>query len=266
MSLDPSVSCSESITDVSPSEFRFGRSHGDAGVALIQDAFEAPVAFMRDGRLEAGFGRALVDLGVDNLPEEMRKDLSFTEMVINNSRALVVKAAGDGHEHGRFLMFRKNDRTWHVLPVPGDASNLQGFGEYISVVEARTKQAIAAQWKRGYNIEINKDVREREVSPGAAEWRKTNGRMGPDMEESFAEALAVFPGKLHLYNIDSGQLFSLNTKQGDSEVLLIEGDTFYYRVSDRLYSAQITPTGLGVPNLLATGEAIRDGHWAFIKH
>ena len=162
-------------------------------------------------------------------------------------------------------MFRKSDRTWNMLPVPGDASNLRGFGKFISVVEARTKQAVAVQKARGV-IYINEDVRSKEVSPGGAEWRKVDGHMGPNMEESFEDAMAVFPGKLHLYNIDSGQLFSLETKQGDSEVLLVEDDTFYYRISDRLYSAQITPKGLGVSKLLATNEAIRDAHWAFIKH
>lgn len=34
---------------------------------------------------------------------------------------------------------------------------------------------------------------------------------------------------------------------------------------DRLYSAPITEKGIGAAHLIATDEAIRDAHWAFIK-
>jgi hypothetical protein len=37
-------------------------------------------------------------------------------------------------------------------------------------------------------------------------------------------------------------------------------------VSDRLYKAPITDSGVGAATLMATDEAIRDAHWAFIKH
>jgi len=56
------------------------------------------------------------------------------------------------------------------------------------------------------------------------------------------------------------------TNQGDSEVILVEGGTVYYRASDRLYSAVITEAGLGPARLLVAGEAIRDAHWAFFRH
>ena len=55
----------------------------------------------------------------------------------------------------------------------------------------------------------------------------------------------------------------ITTDQADSEILLIEKGVVYYRVSDRLYSAPITATGIGTASLLATDEAIRDAHWAF---
>jgi hypothetical protein len=265
MNLDPSISCAESFPNVDASDIKFISSHGKAGVADIHAADEPLIMFGQDGVLGAFIAQTDVDLDSEPLPVPMRKDTSFTQVVINNSQVIVVKAEGETRQHGRFLMFKKNDRTWHLIPVPGDASNLRGFGKFISVVEANTKRAIATQKAKG-TIYINQDVREKEVSPGRAEWRETDGRMGPNMEESFEAATAVFPGRLQLYDVETNQLFSIETKQGDSEVLLVEGDTFYYRVSDRLYSAAITPKGFGASTLLATDEAIRDAHWAFIKH
>jgi hypothetical protein len=76
----------------------------------------------------------------------------------------------------------------------------------------------------------------------------------------------VFPGRLHLYNIETERLDTIVTNQGDSEILLIENDTVYYRVSDRLYSAPITEKGIGAAKLIAKDDLIRDSHWAFIKH
>ena len=49
----------------------------------------------------------------------------------------------------------------------------------------------------------------------------------------------------------SEQLFTIDTTQGDSEVLLIEDGTVYYRASHRLYSAPITEKGIGASRLLA---------------
>ena len=76
----------------------------------------------------------------------------------------------------------------------------------------------------------------------------------------------MFPGRLHLYDVTNERVYTIATNQGDSEVLLVENNIVYYRVSDRLYSAPVTEKGIGAARLLASNEAIRDAHWAFIKH
>jgi hypothetical protein len=60
--------------------------------------------------------------------------------------------------------------------------------------------------------------------------------------------------------------YTITTNQGDSEIILVDNDTVYYRVSNRLYSAPIPATSIGAAKLLATDELIRDAHWAFLKH
>jgi hypothetical protein len=39
-----------------------------------------------------------------------------------------------------------------------------------------------------------------------------------------------------------------------------------HRVTDNLHEAEMTNTGLGKPRLMAKAEAVRDAHWAFLKH
>jgi hypothetical protein len=89
--------------------------------------------------------------------------------------------------------------------------------------------------------------------------------MGPDLAARLASHDVVMPGKLDLYDIDTEKMFSITTNQGDSEILLVEGGLVYWRAANHLYSAPITDTGIGVRRLLATDEAIRDAHYAFIK-
>jgi hypothetical protein len=48
--------------------------------------------------------------------------------------------------------------------------------------------------------------------------------------------------------------------------LLVQNNTVYYRVTDRLYSVPITDKGIGTAKPIATDNIIRDSHWAFIKH
>jgi hypothetical protein len=266
MILDPAVSCEESFPTVAPYDVAYIVAHGTSGVAEVGSAEGTIGGFDRDGKVATLLAQTRVIFPFDELPAPMRKDPGFSWIIINDSRAFVLGAESPSHEHTRALVFRKSDRTWHVMNPPGGAvSNLRGFGRFISIVEARTKQAVATQRASG-NIHITEEVRIKEQSAGRSEWRKTDGRMGPDMEEAFASAISVFPGRLHLYDVDTERFFTIATNQGDSEVLLVENNTVYYRVSDRLYAAPITDKGIGPARLLATSEVIRDAHWAFIKH
>ena len=76
----------------------------------------------------------------------------------------------------------------------------------------------------------------------------------------------VYPGVLHLYDAATEKAYRITTNQVDSEIILVENGTVYYRESNRLYAAPISGTGIGPAKLLATDELIRDAHWAFIKH
>jgi hypothetical protein len=55
--------------------------------------------------------------------------------------------------------------------------------------------------------------------------------------------------------------------QGDSEILLVQDETVYYRVFDAIYKAAIIDgKSLGEPELLVKdGQIVPQIHWAFLK-
>jgi hypothetical protein len=70
---------------------------------------------------------------------------------------------------------------------------------------------------------------------------------------------------MHMLHVPSGRTLVLEPGDPDSEILLIERKTIYYRANDEIYSALLTDSGIGPRKLLAKGEEILDVHWAFLS-
>jgi hypothetical protein len=246
MNLDPAVPCEKSFANVDPTQMKYMVAHGSYGLPGIVSWDGMLLGIDKDGSLQGwvdrliAFGRAI--------PDGLRKDLERASLRINNSKILAIDVL-DKAGAIRVLVLRKSDNTWHRLPKLTEMyAFLRGFDHFITVTESSVKNA------------------QHPESAGRASWRKKDTRRGPSIAEAFDENEETFPGRLHLYDVNTGQVYTITTNQGDSEVVLVEDGTVYYRVSDRLYSAPITKTGIGVSKLLATDESIRDAHWAFIKH
>lgn len=181
----------------------------------------------------------------------------FTAIAINNHQIMVI-GLFEADVGSRDLVFRKKDQTWRRVPLPAQRMMdpaapppmppMRAFGHFIAIAEVQPKDA------------------QNPKSAGRSEWRKGASKMCPDVAYLLKEYKDVYPGRLHLYDVDTGHTYTISTNQGDSEVLLVDNNTVYYRASDRLYSAPITESGIGPARLLATADAIRDAHWAFIKH
>ena len=195
-------------------------------------------------------GGGIVYLDVQ-IPENFRLAGNQGAVILVDSPFMSVVDLSETSQNGarRLLALRKSDGTWRRLPNLTDGfPGARGFGKYLVIPEARMKATVKAE------------------SAGKAEWRKEASRHGPSIQAAFADSNVAYPGRLHLYDVDLDKTYVIETRQGDSEVLLVEDGVVYYRVSDRLYSAPIQDTGLGQAKLIATDSLIEDAHWAFIKH
>jgi hypothetical protein len=247
MSMDTSLPCEKSFFPVTPDQLPYIVADGRAGVADMGSRDGIGVRIDPAGQVKRripGFDVAF-DLIV---PQELRMDITNPSagIVCNNSQLLALSTyRGTGE---KLLVLRKRDQTWHVVPIPSEKLTwLRAFGKYLVISEA---------WTGG---PLHKE------SAGRAAWRKKPGSHGPGTEDRLRESNAVFPGRLHLFNIDSEKMLTIETKQADSEVLLIDRNSVYYRADTRLFSAEITDGGITHARLVAEGEAIRDAHWAFFR-
>jgi hypothetical protein len=250
MTVDQSVPCDKSFRPMRAGEAALPIVGGTVGVA-DQGSWDAVyVGTDADGALWRGwFGGEHSYLGY-RIPVEIlgAGPRPSASIAINNAQALGV-ALRDSAGRWQLAVLRKDDSTWRALPgLRATAPFVRGFGSFVAVADTAPRAVGNSE------------------SAGQAEWRKTEVAAGPSIEERFKDLPYVLPGKLDLYDVATEKLYHIDTNQGDSEILLVDNGTVYYRVSDRLYSATIGTDGLEPAKLLSTSESIRDVHWAFIKH
>jgi hypothetical protein len=246
MVLDLSIACGESFTTRSPEAIRRFVDYGTAGVVAAEN-FPFPAGFDAETGNVTGFVGKHIPLGYA-VPASLYRGTDPPNVLINDKHVFAVFVQ-DTPKNYRTLIFRKSDRTWHVFPITNGWSNhLRALGRYVAVHDASlptTRNSLGA---------------------GHEKWRSGRTKSGPDLRASMLDAGAVFTGKLHLYDVETERVFPIATNDGDSEVLLVDEGTVYYRVSDRIYAAPISDKGVGLARLVTTDDAIVDAHWAFIKH
>jgi len=251
MLVDPAVPCAESFPESSMQNAKYLLTSGEDGVPDRASDNRKDVMIEKNGALSQVF------LGGEQFYLDYRVPADVMASMANPGAGVEISnrevfgvslwdfARSD--EPVRLLLFRKSDNPWH--DVPGVAAPfVRGFGSFAALMEQTKKSPGTPE------------------SAGRAEWRKTDAATGPSVEESFKGLRYVLPGKLDLYDVATEKMYHIVTNQGDSEILLVDNSTVYYRVSDRLYSAAIGKDGLEPAKLLATSESIRDVHWAFVKH
>jgi hypothetical protein len=253
MSLSSNTSCEESFSIRPYEDGRFITIHGKTGIADIGGFDWQYVRITQDERLNFFLAKQIPM--EYRIPGDLIKGIHPTAMMVNN-RVVFAVLASDVDRATRevrrlqLISCLKISGRCQPVPVPKDSPLwARGFEHYIAMAEAHSR-------KSGPDVE---------KSAGASEWRKFDGPMGPSIESRMKDFEYLFPGRLHLFNAESGQLYTITTNQGDSEILLVENGSVYYRASDRLYKAQITPGGITGTRLLVQTDAMRDAHWAFTK-
>jgi len=252
MRLDPSVPCEASFENRPPEAIREVLEHGDAGVGDVADNGRLGIVVGSKGWLSPGqvygFVSKHVPLGY-TIPPGIESDNLYSSLAISDSKVFCIRLVNEREDY-RVLVFRKSDKTWHVLRTPSEVvPDLRGFGRHIAVTEANAKSA------------------KNPKSAGSEKWRKGSRAMGPELAERMDDPQAgrVYPGKFHIYDVETEKLFPLTTNQADSEILLVENGMVYYRVLNQLFEAPLSAKGIGAARLLATDDVILDAHWAFMK-
>jgi len=245
MVLDPAVTCAKSFTTSEPNNLTYFQVETNALV----------MSTANDGTLTRWLGRKPITLEF-TIPAALLQGIdmhdSASAIEVNNSQILAVSVL-QGFTNARTFVFRKRDKSWRQLPIPADTGRLmRAFGRYIAIVEYHRRQS------------------DGDKSPGMREWRRQEARRGPALTErsgplALPTEMYTVTGRLHLYDSDSERMYTITTNQADSEIILVQDNTVYYRSSDRLYSAPLGARGIGKPQLLVKDEAIRDAHWAFKK-
>ncbi len=281
MILNPAIPCDASLVTVAHSDVRLVAASGTAGVADIH-CFEGVAAVVsHDGTLIPAVFADDETPWPEKVPlrfvSDLSKPLTPTSVVVSNGEMLVIHIA-TGEKEPLYLAFRKRDKTWHVLRARTDEwDRMRGFGRYVSMTVARPKTEGDRPTTNTFDMKTLLSMEaEQKISAGAKDWRTElqpepsirshKSIHGPDMFDSFFNARYVYTGRLLLFDIETDKMYTIDTKQGDSEVLLVENDIVYYRVTDRIYSAPILADTIGAPKLVAEHELIQDAHYAFFKH
>jgi hypothetical protein len=257
MLLDPSISCADSLVDVAPTDLLEIRILGRTGVG---DAGSNDTASVR---VESSGGVIQPVLGAKfpfAIPESILAAFHGTplaSLLAANSNLLAIGLFEAAGPH-QIAVYRRRDASWHTLPIPATRVHLNGgqstplplltaFGNFVALTEVRGKEEVAE-------------------SAGRAAWKQLATDTGPSMKERFDEDELAYPGRLHLFDIAHDRSYELRTGQGDSEVLLVEDRTLYYRVGDAIFKAAIGDASLGEAQLVGRSPLLNDVHWAFIAH
>jgi hypothetical protein len=183
---------------------------------------------------------------------------SHTVILVNDDqKALlfaksVIPAPHAAYGYFYATLYNKRRNTWSDIELKGCSPTIMTYGSWL---------AGAVQDKRGWGNE-NFSPQE-EFSPGKA------ARDSVFMECSFDEQASnsgfYRPGLLYLFNTETEKYIEWDTKQGDSEILLVQDEVAYYRVFDAIYQvAIIKGEKLGTPELLVKDKhMVPSIHWAF---
>ena len=213
-------------------------------------------------------------------PMSLRQDWGmyfyYYPVAINTDHILAINANASiptkAHlgEEGFFIKNKLNNE-WYYQKFKGGLSTLVGFNEWIA--------GNVKDYNRGYYLTDRQsniiDYNFNRTSPGK-EVRRSNFSTYQEQtqmkeeSENFEERSAWFgnyySGILFLFNVQTKTYIEWNTRQGDSEILLVEDNFVYYRVNDAIYQAAIiNEKQLGKAQLLIQDIRVPDIHWAFIS-
>jgi len=157
----------------------------------------------------------------------------------------------------RFYIYDKKSQSWHNEDFE-NGNSIRGFGTWVVVCEEESNVVVVngtAQPNPSAKESPGRDLRQRVLNP---QDRRLDQATIDNLFSNY------FPGIIHVYDVRSGKRYRIETGQGDSEVLLVDGTTIYYRVNDTLYRAEIGTSSITNPVEIVRNENVQLAHWAFL--
>jgi hypothetical protein len=180
------------------------------------------------------------------------------ELAVVSSRDTRVWNGMDGFTPVQLLDRQKG--IWHSIEVPGAQSAFRAFGTWLAV---HVRYNLKPKPRRDIP-EVREDGQAPlKPSPGADRRRQGVSFTGPSFDSRAGDQQIYQPGLIFLYHVPSRRRIVEETGQGDTEVLLVEGDKVLYRCDRILYEARIDGTRLTDKRKLIERDFIADVHWVF---
>lgn len=177
-------------------------------------------------------------------------------ILINNKSQFVLNANSTKFVSNQigsstFIIYDYDSKKWYKQKIKGNYASINSYGNWLAGV---------VYDYAGMNESIFKE------SPGKGLRTTLKSKNEFNADKRFAYFNIYSPGILYLFNTLTQKYIEWNTNQGDSEILLLENDTVYYRVNDEIYKAPILKgEKLGKSELLIKDQQVLDIHWAFIS-
>lgn len=190
--------------------------------------------------------------------QEILLDVSNDEMVVLDCYHRPSSNSAELHE---LQIYDRRLGTWQS-PNLNAGQSVRGFGPWIAT----------ASWvrKRPVGVSVSKEERTKEAkSPGVENRQRilnpTSANEQMSLDEYYEHDAIQYTGDLGLFNIRSKDRYKIRTGQGDSEILLVDGNLVYYRVNDSLFKVSVggqqkVVTGTKVVN----SPDVQLAHWAFL--
>jgi len=200
---------------------------------------------------------------------------ALKSVVVNDFHSMVISYDDSkpvGNRLGEYycIIYDKLTKNWYKQIFKGNATNVRSYdngwvaGTIIDVDRGEHYDSKTALYT-GKKFDFKRK------SPGYEErvpifYEFTDGIWGDCFDERMSYFGHYYPGLLYLFNVHTKDYIEWDTKQGDSEVLLVQDGYVYYRVNTKILKSTIIDNKrLLDTELLIDDERVRDIHWAYLK-
>lgn len=255
------------VTEFDPEKLKYAELSGNTGSCLL--AFDGMSVYTnsKNGelRIPESSDTAKRPVFPIQLPEEYQlHKKERRSIVINTSSAFALSLSNSGANNKNlgfsdFAILDKSSNFWFKKRIKGNYGGaLRSYDEWIVGTVYSNLNVFN---EKGQLVETLK-----RESPGKSLRRQKSFKTGMPADYRFDYFGVYSPGILYLINVKTRDYIEWNTKQGDSEVLLVENNRVYYRVNDEIFEAPIlNEKKLGKAKLLIKNEMVPDIHWAFLS-